>query len=135
MLGHAEEWFYRGLAGIDIDMSRQPPQQIVIRPAMLKLARGARASVETVLGTIRSSWTFTDTWNLDVEIPTGASATVYLPGAIRGIAEGSKPLAGGNYPKEPIEKNGNTILVVGSGVYHFHGGPQSDAETDLNNSK
>ena len=135
MLGHAEEWFYRGLAGIDIDMSRQPPQQIVIRPAMLKLARGARASVETVLGTIRSSWTFTDTWNLDVEIPTGASATVYLPGAIRGITESSKPIASRDYLKEPMEKNGDTVLVVGSGVYRFHGGSQREAYKDLPASK
>jgi hypothetical protein len=32
MLGHAEEWFYRGLAGIDFDLSRPEEQWLRIRP-------------------------------------------------------------------------------------------------------
>ena len=32
MLGHAEEWFYRGLGGINVDFSAQPPRQLVLRP-------------------------------------------------------------------------------------------------------
>jgi len=131
MLGHAEEWFYRGLAGIDVDMSRQSPQQIIVRPALLKQARGARASIETVLGTVRSSWTYTDSWSVDIEIPAGASATVYLPGTIREITEGSKPVGSRNYLREPLEAKGNTILVIGSGVYRFHGSSQPNAGKDL----
>ena len=33
MLGGAEEWFYRGLGGIDFDMSRAKDERITIRPA------------------------------------------------------------------------------------------------------
>ena len=57
MLGHAEEWFYRGLAGIDIDMSRPEPRQIVIRPAFLAGVPEAQAELHMVLGTVGSSWT------------------------------------------------------------------------------
>ena len=33
MLGGAEEWFYRGIGGIDFDMSRSVDERITIRPA------------------------------------------------------------------------------------------------------
>ena len=57
MLGHAEEWFYRGLAGIDVDLSRPESRQIAIRPAFLAKVPEAQAEVHTVLGIVESSWT------------------------------------------------------------------------------
>src|SRR6202034_531690 len=57
MLGHAEEWFYRGLAGIDVDLSRPESRQIEIHPAFLAKVPAAQAEVHTVLGTVESSWT------------------------------------------------------------------------------
>jgi hypothetical protein len=83
MLGHAEEWFYRGLAGIDIDMSRPEASRITVRPALLQQAGGGSASIDTVLGIVRSSWSWTDShhWVLEVVIPPGATATLYLPGS------------------------------------------------------
>jgi hypothetical protein len=119
MLGHAEDWFYRGLAGIDLDLSRPAARQIIIRPDMLQQAGGASATIESVLGTIRSSWVYGKTWSLDVEIPAGADATVYLPAASRNLTESSKPLAQLESIHPPVEEHGTTILVLGSGTYHF----------------
>jgi alpha-L-rhamnosidase len=121
MLGDAEEWFYRGLAGIDLDLARPGGQQIILRPALLKEVHGASATVQSVLGVIRVSWVYHDVWSLDVEIPPGASATVYLPGPSRGITEGSRPLAGASFRLGPVEADGRTALVLGSGAYHFRG--------------
>jgi len=122
MLGHAEEWFYRGLAGIDLDLARPAPRQIVIRPAFLQQAHGASATIESVLGTIRAAWTFKDNWSLDVGIPVGASATVYLPGPPDGIDEDAKPIIRKDFAKSIEENNGETGIVLGSGNYHFTGG-------------
>ena len=122
MLGHAEEWFYRGLAGIDLDMARPAPRQIMIRPALLRQAHGASATIESVLGTIHAAWTCGDSWSLDVEIPPGASATVYLPGAAGNIDEGSKPVRRKDFAQSIEERNGETGIVVGSGNYRFTGG-------------
>jgi hypothetical protein len=49
--------FYRGLAGIDIDLSRQESRQILIHPALLAKVPEAKAQLHTVLGTVESSRT------------------------------------------------------------------------------
>ena len=56
MLGHGEEWFYRGLAGIEFDLSRDKSEQIVIRPAPVGDIQSASATYNSVLGSISSSW-------------------------------------------------------------------------------
>src|SRR5262249_11410066 len=43
MLGHAEIWFYEYLAGIQIDMSKKAPEQIVIDPAVVRDVHWVRA--------------------------------------------------------------------------------------------
>jgi len=114
MLGHAEEWFYRGLAGIDINMSRPEPSQITIHPAFLATVPSAQAEVHTVLSTIESSWTREGSkvdWH--VLIPAGSRATLILPAA---ATEGS--VNGSTAP--PTSPNGD--FVLGSGAYEirFH---------------
>jgi hypothetical protein len=77
MLGHAEEWFYRGLAGIDIDLSRPPGSQIEIRPAVPGDLRSVSATFHSALGPIASAWTRTgDTLRMDITLPTRARITV-----------------------------------------------------------
>jgi hypothetical protein len=89
MLGHAEEWFYRSLAGIDFDLSRPRGQQIVLRPRVVGDITSARASFHSVLGTIVSSWKIEDgKFVYDVEVPANASATVYVGGAERQAPSG-----------------------------------------------
>ena len=121
MLGHAEEWFYRGLAGIQLDLSRPPGEQIIVQPALLRQAKGVRASVDSVLGMIRVSWTYADSWALDLEIPAGESATVVLPGSLRDIAVSPKPMdMDSNHEIHSAkEADGNSVFVIGSGVYRF----------------
>ncbi len=78
MLGHAEEWFYRGLAGIDFDLSRQGVERIRIHPAVPGDLRSAEASFNSKLGTIRSAWQRNgDSVLLSVTMP--ADATLVLP--------------------------------------------------------
>ena len=82
MLGHGEEWFYRGLAGIEFDLSRNKEEQIVIRPTPVGDIQSASATYNSVLGSISSSWHVTgNTFTLDVRIPPGASGNVYIPTA------------------------------------------------------
>ena len=122
MLGHAEEWFYRGLVGIDLDLSRVASQRIIIHPAMLKEAQGASATMESVVGTIRVSWRYAKGWSLEVEIPPGSSATVYLPGKPSTIRESSVPLLRAGLKRPPTQFKGMTMVTIGSGIYHFADG-------------
>jgi hypothetical protein len=84
MLGHAEEWFYRGLAGIDFDLSRAPGEQIRIAPytpgAGVPPIREASASMQTTLGLVSSAWTLAGgRVSLGITIPPSSSAVVILP--------------------------------------------------------
>lgn len=121
ILGHAESWFYGGLAGIRFDMSRSAPARIRIAPQVIARVSGASARYRSILGPIGSTWHKRDGHlQLDVEIPPGARAQVVLP--VRSpdlIHEGGAPL-----PRAlaitAIQVEGREVsLTVGSGRYSF----------------
>ncbi len=80
MLGHAEEWFYRTLGGIDFDLSRPDAERIVIRPSLVGDITEAEASYQSKIGTIACSWK-RERGNvyLQITIPPNATALVYIP--------------------------------------------------------
>jgi hypothetical protein len=81
MLGHAEEWFYRYLAGIDFDASRPPDERLVLRPTPVGDIVSAQARYQTPLGAVSSSWRRSGArLTYDVEIPANATAKLLLPG-------------------------------------------------------
>jgi alpha-L-rhamnosidase len=89
MLGHAEEWFYRYLAGIDLDLSRPPGEQIVLRPTPVGDVTYAAATLHSPLGKIVSSWKlFSGKLIYDIEIPPNTRAKVILPSGTREIQSG-----------------------------------------------
>jgi len=78
MLGHAEEWFYRGLAGLDLDQSRSPDARIRIQPNPVGKIQSASATLNSNLGKIESSWARSaDSLTLQITIPV--TAKVALP--------------------------------------------------------
>ncbi len=73
MLGHAEEWFYRGLAGIDFDLSRPVGRQIVMQPSVVGTMQSAGARLDTRLGRVVSAWTREgDQVSLEMTVPVNA---------------------------------------------------------------
>jgi hypothetical protein len=81
MLGHAEEWFYRYLAGIDVDFSRRPGERIVLRPTPVGDIDSAQARYETRFGPISISWQRRGgRFFCDVEVPPKTTARLLLPG-------------------------------------------------------
>jgi hypothetical protein len=118
MLGHAEEWFYRGLAGIDFDLSRAPGEQIQIAPYIPSdgepAIHEASASMQTALGLVSSAWTVAGgRVAMRITVPPNGSAVVRLPGhygswtesghalqgarGVRIVSEGTIELASGSY--------------------------------------
>lgn len=121
MLGHAEEWFYRGLAGIDFDMSRGESEQIVIHPSFVNGTAEVSATYDSVLGAISSSWSNVgDRVKLDVTIPPGASASIYIPTPAEDrVLESGRPVRDAR-GLESVEVKGELVkCVVKSGAYHF----------------
>ncbi len=92
MLGHAEEWFYRGLAGIRFDLTAAPDERIEICPTPVGDIEEAAASYQSVLGKVQSHWARSgDKLRLDVTVPAGAAATIRFPAEFHtAITEGGQ---------------------------------------------
>lgn len=79
MLGDAEEWFYRGLGGIDVDLSRQGAERLLLHPAVLSKIGWVRTQYRSALGTVVSNWRRGATrTEYHFEIPANTTATVTL---------------------------------------------------------
>ena len=80
MLGHIEEWFYAGLAGIrphDAGL-----RHIEIRPQPVGDLTWVKAKWETFRGPVAVEWHRDGrNFHLQVSLPPGMTAAVYLPGA------------------------------------------------------
>lgn len=113
MLGHGEEWFYRGLAGLRIDMARGAEDAIQLRPATVDGVDSVSASYRTAMGVVRSGWTRGQSRvEYAVTIPTGARATLWLPVDGDAVKTGDGVLS--------VEKsNGLYQVRLGSGAYRF----------------
>jgi hypothetical protein len=91
MLGSAEEWFYRGLGGINVDLSREGAQRLVLHPVAAGNIAWARVHYRSALGEIESEWhrgpaetvyNFTVPANAtaEIEIDTAAAGMVTVNG-------------------------------------------------------
>jgi alpha-L-rhamnosidase len=121
MLGGAEEWFYRGLGGIDFDMSRSADERITIRPAMVEGLAWVKCSYKSVMGEIRSEWRQEDgVTSIDIAIPPGATGTLILP--VKMVADISDlSSAKGNRPRLQETRRDDEVVVyrASAGIYHF----------------
>ena len=121
MLGHAEEWFYRGLGGINVDMSAPAPRQLVLRPQIVDKLSEVRTRYVSAWGPIESNWLRSDSQaKYDITIPANTQATVEL----RIDSNEALRIDGMIAAKAPgvlssKMKPGKVELVLGSGQYHI----------------
>jgi hypothetical protein len=78
MLGAAEEWFYRGLGGIGVDLSKTGTERIVVRPRVVADVDWVKCGFDSRLGKVESDWKRKgDQVAFEVTVPV--EATVELP--------------------------------------------------------
>lgn len=93
MLGHLQEWFYAGLAGIQQSGNSTAYKNIVIKPQPVGDVTAAKATFNSPYGQIVSDWKIVNgMFELHVTIPANTTANIYLPGSNKIIKTGS-----GNY--------------------------------------
>jgi alpha-L-rhamnosidase len=127
MLGHAEEWFYRALAGIDFDRSRTRTEQLHIAPAIVGNLISASATFSSSLGLIKSAWQRSSpgspTLTMDVTIPAGASAKVIFPSVYSWKIAVDRDLLKSSLQDQRIQtaptNGGQAYAYLRSGQYRF----------------
>ena len=121
MFGSVSQWFYQWLGGIQPAPEAVGFDHVVIRPQFLKDLRWVKCSYNSVRGKIVSNWRRDgDLLKLDVEIPVGATAIVYLPASapeqitMNGVAVAKAR------ETEFVRAEGDQLLYrIGSGAYAF----------------
>ena len=80
-------WFYQALAGLRPDESCPGYAHVIIKPQPVDGIDWVKAFKNTPYGKLEVCWTMTNgTFDIQVKIPVGSSATVYLPDGSEGIA-------------------------------------------------
>jgi hypothetical protein len=114
MLGHGEEWFYRGLVGLSVDMARGAQDAITLAPSLLAGVGSASASYHSAMGDVDLAWQRKgDQGSVELTVPAGAQARVVLPAAQRWSGDTALPA------EEHAAQNGPLVLTLGSGRYRF----------------
>ncbi len=121
MFGGALTWFYRKLAGMSVDEANPGFKHIIVRPIIPDSLTSASYATRTPYGEASVSWQRDDMgFDLQAVIPTGSTATIYLPcnpafeisengvhpGEVEGVTFGEW-------------KDDFRQLKVVSGTYHF----------------
>jgi alpha-L-rhamnosidase len=121
MMGSIDAWFYKYLAGIQPDPAHPAFSSFFVKPFIPDSMNYAKATVETIRGTISSQWNREkDNLSLSVEVPFNTTAEVFVPGdSDEEVKESGKPLR----KSEGVEYigyiGGYHKIKVGSGNYFF----------------
>jgi alpha-L-rhamnosidase len=129
MIGHIEDWFYRGLAGISQSADSVGYKKIVIKPQPVGNITWCKADYNSVRGEIRSEWSRENgRFNLNVTLPPNTRDEVYVPATSSDtVTESGRPAAESPGVHFLRMADGYAIYQVGSGTYHF-AAPANDQE-------
>jgi len=121
MLGHIEQWFYEGLAGINPAPESKGFDKIVIKPQIVGDITWVKATYKSVRGNISIHWQREKTIiKLNITIPANTGAVAYIPSDnVSSVLENDRPAE----DSEGIEfirmDNGSAVFSLRSGNYNF----------------
>jgi alpha-L-rhamnosidase len=80
MFGTVDTWFYRVLAGINVDCSAPGFEHFTIKPCIIGDLKNVSASIRTIKGAISSEWVKSQRFlTLKISVPVNSKAHVYCP--------------------------------------------------------
>ncbi len=79
MFGSIDSWFYKVLAGINVDETKPGFKNIIIKPYIASEMDWVKASVKTIRGQVNVEWNKDgEDLILNIQIPANMTATVYI---------------------------------------------------------
>jgi len=130
MLGSIDAWFYKALAGINIDPDAPGFERIIIKPHIVGDLKYVSASINTIRGTVSSSWRLEgNSLILEVSIPVNSRGEIHVPdlGLENPVVTESGKVVWrkGVYVKNSSgvisgrREKGYIVFEIGSGSYSF----------------
>jgi alpha-L-rhamnosidase len=119
--GAIGDWLYRVVAGIEIDPQSPGYKHAIIQPHPGGGLTFAKASHESLYGTVASGWETRENQLLvSVEIPANTTATVRLPRCkVEKVTEGGQPLPQVRGMLRFSQTGQTASIELGSGRYEF----------------
>jgi alpha-L-rhamnosidase len=111
------EWLWLNVAGLNPDPQQPGYKAFIVRPR----PNWCKATYDSVRGPIGIDWQRNEAeFRLDLTVPTGSSAEVYLPTAdIASVTESGLAFARAVSVKLLRKETNAAVYEVGAGVYHF----------------
>jgi len=131
MFGSVGAWFYNALGGINLGPESVGYQHIRIAPQVVEDLHSASASVDTIRGTVSSSWSHSPGLiTLDVSLPVNSDAQIVVPAESqmtdvviregdRVVWEDGRYVSGDPGVKAATQQGRIFTFEVGSGNYSF----------------
>ncbi len=127
MFGSIGDYFYKGLAGINIDDTRPGFRSFLIRPSVDNDLEWVDAGHESPYGMIRSSWKKRENGlDMTVTVPVNSSAYLHVPGA----EDARVRFARGREPDYRGYKKGFHVYSAGPGSYQIRVSPSVTTRGD-----
>jgi Alpha-L-rhamnosidase N-terminal domain./Bacterial alpha-L-rhamnosidase. len=122
MMGSIDAWFYKYLAGIQLDETNPAFKEIKIKPFLVDSLGGCKGEVMTLRGKVSWEWRRSPgLFTLKVQVPFNTTAMVYLPGKENDtLTEGGLLVNGLKEIENKGFKDGTFRLLVHSGNYTFN---------------
>ena len=122
MFGGGIVWFYRVLAGMNVDPEKPGYQNIIFKPQHAGDVTYASYSNEVPNGTAAVKWVQKDgSFKLDIKVPVGSTATVYVPASnAKNVTESGKQINDKSTVSFQRVEGDYAIYTVGSGDYSFN---------------
>ena len=114
-------WFVEGLAGLRPDPAAPGFKHFFVRPEIVGDLTFTRASYHSIRGMVASQWRIEDgRFNLVVDVPSGSTATVYIPAPDRSaIRESGQPAEQAEGVHFMRMKDRAVVYKIDSGQYEF----------------
>jgi alpha-L-rhamnosidase len=121
MFGSIDSWFYKALAGIDVNDLGPGFKKFNIKPSVLPNLTFVKASRETMSGTVSSNWrVIGNHFELDISVPVNSTATIYVPAiGLDKVTENGIAAAKSEGVAFLSKQNDYYVFSVLSGQYHF----------------
>lgn len=120
MFGGGLSWFYRDLAGMKTDGQSAGYKKIIFKPMPVNELEFVRYFTETVYGKAGIEWKQKNGFEMNVKVPVGSKAEVYIPTSKgKNITESGFAVAQKAGIKSLREEIGYQVFEVGSGDYSF----------------
>lgn len=109
MLGSAEEWLYRRLGGVNVDLFREGAERLTIRPIAVAGVDWVRCGFDSALGKVESDWRREgNAVRYTITVPV--ESTVVLPKGAKAERKGARFIR---------EENEGSVFRVEKGVWSF----------------